>query len=152
MANHIYIYCKADHGVEYRDVVEHIEIMGPDDVEIDPPAEGTAATNREWTFFEVRYAKEKRPIQVERLVGTDVPAMIDDALERLEGGTGDSAKVREHLRATRQVIHFELGDVPDEVWDMLDETELFVAQRLDGIIGASEGFYDAQLAQLVEIV
>ena len=30
--------------------------------------------------------------------------------------------------------------------------QLFVAQRLDGIIGASEGFYDAQLAQLVEIV
>jgi hypothetical protein len=151
MANHIYIYCKAEHGLEYRDVVERLEIEGPDEIEIDPRPEGELATSKEWGFFAVNYRKDKRPIHVERLTGDEVPEMIEEALERLEEGTGETDRVREHLRATRQVIHFEMGDIPDEVWDMLDETELFIATQLDGIIGAAEGFYDDELTQIVEI-
>lgn len=151
MANHIYIYCKADHGLEYRDVVERIDSTGPDDITIDPPSQGEPATSREWDFFAVTYRETKRPVQIERITGDDVPSMIDDALDRLDEGTGETDRVREHLRATRQVFHIELGDVPDEVWNMLDETELFIASKLDGIIGANEGFYDAELSQLVEI-
>ncbi|MBA3458806.1 MAG: hypothetical protein H0T46_02515 [Deltaproteobacteria bacterium] len=151
MANHIYIYCKADHGLEYRDVVERIDTTGPDDITIDPPSEGELATSKEWDFFAVTHGTSKRPVQIQRITGDDVRPMIDDALERLDDGTGETDRVREHLRATRQVFHIELGDVPDEVWNMLDETELFIARKLDGIIGANEGFYDAELSQLVEI-
>lgn len=154
MANHIYIYCTSTEVPAYRPLVQHMTIWGPEGLVFDPPIAADVKDQPnpdDWTAFDIRWAPDRRPILVERIFGDDLfPEMIEEAIERLDGASGDLARVRAHLKASRQLIHVELGDIPEEIFEMLDATEIYLSDELGGLVGAYEGFFDARLHQIVE--
>jgi hypothetical protein len=71
--------------------------------------------------------------------------VIDDALSVLSDNAPLEKRLEfvERVRSCRQIFHFELGwELTDACWEMLDATEAYIARILDGIVFASEGFYD----------
>jgi hypothetical protein len=152
MSNHIYVLCKSLEHIEYNVVVSRIEAF--DDIfTIEPPSLGRQMKATDWVSFEVRYATSRRPIQIERITErARVNAIAADEVERLDahikstGATGPSIKkLRQELRKTKQIFHFEFGDISERIWEMLDDAESALAKALDGIVGASDGFYDKGL-------
>jgi hypothetical protein len=116
----------------------------------DPPRESPEAASPDWAVFSVEYAPGKQPILFFRHTGEDpsVRENVDEAIEKLEanGEAAHHPDLVERLRRTRQIISIEVDELgaPDEVFQMLDALEPYLAQQLDGISYISgAGFYDA---------
>ena len=104
MANHIYIYCRSSVALEYRDVVERIELSYFDDCAIDPPDVGAQRSRTDWTGFNVRYDTAKQPIRVERITAkSELDELVLEALERIDENTEQNMEtLKTRMRETRQ--------------------------------------------------
>jgi hypothetical protein len=151
MANHILVFCASPAPLSLREVGEYIATIGLLDKppRFTPALASTEALDPAWSYLEITYQEGKRPIQLHRMFEADEMApSIDDALEMLgEHGLRDEhpALVRQ-IQTARQIFHFELAlTLPDDCWEALDALESHIATRLDGVVFASEGFYDQDL-------
>jgi hypothetical protein len=117
--------------------------------QFDPPLDSPAANDPQWSFLNMVYKAEKRPIQISRRFESEQMApAIEDALTALvdHDCSDDHPELVERIRSCRQIFHFELGfELPEDCWEMLDATESYIATELDGVVFASEGFYDIDL-------
>lgn len=78
--------------------------------------------------------------------------LFDEFLD--EHGARVPPEVADLVRSSEQVVSIGLGpDLPsDDVWELLDQTQAFIAGRLDGILAISgEGVYDRDLQLLVDL-
>lgn len=105
-----------------------------------------------WSF-DLVYDKTKRPIQISfGPTGETTRATIDEAInDNLPEKPGPKVKkLIEKLKGIRQELVIETGGDPgDDCWEMIDNFEAHVAEKLDGVIYvAGEGFYDAELTRL----
>ena len=84
---------------------------------------------------EIHWHETHRPIQIRRAPPLD--GEIDETLENLPAGGGAGAeRVREHLKATREIVEFEMG-IPGslELAATIAEVLAFhVAEEGDGIV------------------
>ena len=119
----------------------------------EPPLDESVGADSEWGYFELWYRDGKRPIQVRHWITRDeIQPTIDELKEEFKDALSDHPEVAKHLSETRQAFVFEMGaDLPEDVWEMLDVTEAFLARERDGIVVAWEGIYDAQLKLLLAL-
>jgi hypothetical protein len=156
LANHIYVICRSADVIPMSELQNHIATLGLLDERprFDPSAMSAEAGNADWSVFQIVYREGKRPIHVFRLTGNELKPAIEDAMEFFSENCepDDHRDVAERIRTCRQMIHFELGlEVPDDVWEMLDATESYIASSLDGIVFASDGFYDSDLQPICQV-
>jgi len=152
MANHIYVHCQSDELIKYRDIAERMAVGHFDEPPtLNPPSEGDVATRTGWQTFELFWHPERRPIYVERITDrARITAIVDEVAEKFEDyGLEDSRHLVARLRTSKQTFHFEFGELSDNAWDMLDDIEIYLSKRLDGIVEALEGLYDSSLSPLV---
>lgn len=114
---------------------------GDGELGISEDAEGGA-----WLLIDVPGAA--RPVTVLRDTDEDaVSAAVDEELAGRDGVPDDLAAT---LRRTCQIISFEFA--PDEeesdLWELLDILQSLLARRLDGLVLAEDGIYDAELQRL----
>jgi len=72
--------------------------------------------------------------------------------EKVEDADESSSKreVLLSLGSARQIFVFEIpGNPRQDVWDMLDQAEAFLARERDGIIVADEGVFDGAMKQIL---
>ena len=150
MANVIYIYCRLDRPVTYRQLEDHMGHMGflDEPAVFHPPLDSVDADDPKWDSFTCTYRPGKRPIVVRHWITPEEiePTLqeLRDVLERQQ--SPNMLRVAAHLAHTRQVFVFEMpDDLPEDVWEMLDATEVFLARECDGLVAADEGIYDTEL-------
>jgi hypothetical protein len=151
VANHICVFCRSAELLSLKDIGNYIEegALLDEDPQFTPRLDSSDASASDWTYLEIVYRPDKRPVQLHRLIGAERMApMIEDALRALS----DHAILEKHpelverLRSCRQIFHFELGwELTDDCWEMLDATEAYIARKRDGVVFASEGFYNKDL-------
>jgi hypothetical protein len=155
MANSVYVFCRSEHTMAYRQLEDHMGHMGflDEPAVFDPPLDKVNADDPQWDSFTCTYRRDKRPIIVRHWI---TPEEIDPTRQELrerlaaEPSTETARRVDTHLEETRRVFVFEMpDDVPQDVWEMLDATEVFLARNCDGVIVASNGVFDAELRPLV---
>jgi hypothetical protein len=151
LANHIYIFCRSTDVITLKELGHYVATIGLLDERprFDPPLDSPAADDPEWTFLKVVYKADKRPIQIDRRFKPErmAPA-IEDALSELADNdcSDEHPELVERIHSCRQIFHFELGlELTDDCWEMLDATESHIATILDGVVFASDGFYDNDL-------
>jgi hypothetical protein len=106
-----------------------------------------AADGGHWLLLDLPGAG-RRPIAVLR--DTDpstVSAAVDEELAERDDVPAELAAA---LHRTRQIVSFEIA--PDEMdsdaWELLDVLQSVLARRLDGLVLAEDGIYDAELQRL----
>ncbi|MGW4063133.1 hypothetical protein ACWEGE_32950 [Amycolatopsis sp. NPDC004747] len=89
-----------------------------------------------------------RPVVVLR--STDAPTVDALVAEELGERTGITPELAATLHRTRQVISFEIApdQLDSDAWELLDTVESRLARRLDGLVLAEDGIYDAGLQKL----
>jgi hypothetical protein len=151
MANFIYVHCRSAAKIPYGEIVQLISDGFESPPRFAPPCEGDAATDADWSSFEVYWHPERRPLFVERITSADLlKELAEETAEKFE----DFEIVDDHqfvarVRDARQTFHFEFGELTDVAWEMLDDLEMHLASRLDGVVESVEGFYDEDLNPLV---
>jgi len=146
------IFCRSDQSMTRQTIIEFIRdgVYFDDPPHFTPPAGSEAAASASWSFLEIRYQPDKRPVQISHYSdGQEYTESIQEAVDRLRAGglAVECQGLRAHLQASRQMFVVEVGflEVPAECWEMVDGVEAFMATTLDGIISAPEGFYNQQL-------
>ena len=78
-----------------------------------------------------------------------VTVMVAEQLEEHDATPPDVAR---RLRATRQVVSFEvdLGPVDDDAWGLVDVVQAWLARELDGLVVTDDGIYDVDLRRLAD--
>lgn len=155
MANHIYIFCRSTDVIPMKELGTYIATIGllDETPSFDPPLDSPDAQDPKWTYLKVVYNPDERPIQIHRsFEPEDMAPAIEDALTMLSDNDAseEHPELIEHIRSCRQIFHFELGlELPDDCWEMLDATESYIATALDGVVFASDGFYEKDLEPIV---
>jgi hypothetical protein len=158
MANHIYVFCASAELMSMQAVGQYIATIGLLDgvPSFAPPLESPAALDPAWVYLSVTYQNDKRPIQVHRsFTPEDMAPALEDALTMLDenGLTGEHPELVQALHASRQVFHIELGlEVPEDCWEMLNALESHIATSRQGVIVASDGFYDHNLKPICAFI
>lgn len=154
MAIWIHVACRSEHVVTYGELEEVMGHMGWLDqpARFDPLPDASNTNDPNWGSFRVYYRPDKRPIVVHRqITSEEMEPAVADIRERLET-LDDSAVKRDieaRLAATKQMFVFEIpDDLPEDVWEMCDQAEAFLARERDGIIIADEGVFDGEMNQL----
>jgi hypothetical protein len=155
MATRIHVACRSSSAVTDAELADYMAHMGflDEPPTIAPTLAQMGAGDPQWRSFELGYLPDKRPIVVRHHVTRDAMApAFEDLRERLEDVAEAQARtIGERLDHTAQLFVFEVpDDLPQDVWEMLDATEAFLARERDGIVIAEEGVFDAELNQLVE--
>lgn len=156
LANHLYVFCRSGDTLPLKELGNHIATIGllDETPRFKPTLDSPEANDPNWTYVEVVHSPGKRPIQLHRVNGAeDMAPAISDALEALSENCEpkDHPDLDQRIRQCRQIFHFELGlQLPDDVWEALDATQSYIAKALDGIIYASNGFYDNDLEPICE--
>ncbi len=153
MAGHIYIHCRAAEMITYGRIIRLMaEGYFGSSTHVNPPNRGEASARTDWTSFEIFWAgKDHRPIHVERITDPKLlEALATEVAEKFEDHeVEDKHGIVARVRASRQTFHFEYGELTEVAWEMLDDAEMHLASHLDGIIESIEGFWTAELDQLV---
>jgi hypothetical protein len=153
VANVIYICCRSDRAITYRRLEDHMGHMGflDEPAVFEPPLDSVDPDDPQWDSFTCTYRAGKRPIVVRHWIAPEeIQPTMNELLERMEGQSANRERVAAHLADTRQAFVFEMGyDLPQDVWEMLDVTEIFLARECDGLIVADEGVYDANLKTIL---
>lgn len=148
MANPIYVCCRSSAPVTYGELEDFMGHMGflDEDARFEPPLDDGNRNDAAWRGFKVHVHGAKQPIAVRHWTTRDqFGPTLDELREEIEDKT-----IASHLGATQQVIVFDLpAELPQDAWEMLDATEAHLAQRLDGIVVADDGVYDAKLERLI---
>jgi hypothetical protein len=89
----------------------------------------------------ITVAAETEPSRVATMVG-----------EQIDEHDGLPDSVAGKLRRTRQVVSIEIfpDRVDDDVWEMLDVLQAYLARQLDGLVVTDDGVYDAGLQKIAE--
>jgi len=155
MAIWINVLCSSDEPVTYaelEDVMGHMGWLDKPAV-FDPPLDEKNRTDPHWGSFRVKYAPDKRPIVVHHYITREeMEPTLSDIRDKLEEVDDSEAKreVVKRLDETRQMLQFEIpDDLPQDVWEMCDAAEAFLARERDGLIVSDEGVFDGEMNQLV---
>lgn len=158
MSLFIHIFCQDAGPLLPKEISEFIEEGGyfdtPPKVSLTP---GSAKTDDpQWTEMKLEYKARKRPVILHHETRPEeFKEEVAEALEELEGaGLEKHKKLVSHLKATRQLIVFELDSekATEECWEMVDNLESWIARERNGLIYVSgEGFYDAELETLCKL-
>jgi hypothetical protein len=157
MAIWINVLCRCADPVTYSELEDVMGHMGWLDrpAEFDPPLDEKNGTDPNWGSFRVKYASDKRPIVVHHFIKQEeMEPTLSDIRDKLED-FDDSEQKQEIVRRakeTRQMFQFEIpGDLPQDVWEMCDQAEAFLARERDGIIVSDEGVFDGEMKQLLRL-
>jgi hypothetical protein len=155
----IQIFCQADALLRAQAIADFIEEGSFFD---DPPRisvvrASTHGDDAQWTEIKIEYQARKRPVILHRkTVAEEFAGHQEEAIEALQ--SAGLAKKHEalipRLRGAQQRIAIEIDSegATEECWEMVDNTEAWIAQELRGIIYvAGEGFYDAKLKPLCKL-
>ncbi len=115
-----------------------------------PPAGSDDAVASAWIFLEIHYQPDKRPVQISHYAnGTELTDIKQEASDQViaMGLASPFPELEERLLTSRQAFVIEVGfvDVPEDCWEMIDALNAFLARTLDGVVHASDGFYDQDL-------
>jgi hypothetical protein len=156
MANWIYVCCRSTASLSYaqlEDLMGHMGFLDHPAV-FEPPIDERNRVDPEWSSFTVRYDPKKRRIVVRHLTSdAELAPILEDLRDMISGAEPDARRgeVVERLDSLAQAYTFELpDDLPDDVWEMLDMTESFIARERDGIVIAEDGAYDANLKPIMK--
>ena len=91
-----------------------------------------------FSYVEVHWKREGRPIQIERLTGSETRAELDETIQEppVARDTPGAMRVLDHLAASREIVHLELG-TPDSLHlgATLSEVLAFhIAEEGDGLV------------------
>ena len=151
MANHIYIFCSSAAAISAKEIGHYMATIGLLDEKpvFEPTLDSAEGSDPQWTYLKITYKANKRPIQLHRTFDAqDMAPAIEDALAAIAEHCPkpDDSGLTAKVEACRQILHFELGlELTDDCWEALDATQAYVAEKLQGIVFASNGFYDADL-------
>ena len=91
----------------------------------------------EFSYVEVHWKKEGRPIQIDRVVGKGARAHIDEAIEELAAyDSPGGERVRAHLTASTEIVYLELG-IPDSLHlgaTLSEVLAFYIAEEGDGLV------------------
>ena len=120
-----------------------------EDLTFDPPAGDEALAAVDWSRLDIIVPGQPRPISVTRDVGDAVTPYVTEAIDEIADAA--PAAIVEHLRATAQILAFEVAPdrLGDNEWELLDSLEAWIAQRFDGIVVTDDGIYDKDLTVLI---
>jgi hypothetical protein len=154
LPNRLYVLCRSGDTIPMKELTDHIATGGllDEDPTFKPKPDSADANDPQWSYLEIVHSPSKRPIQVNRLTGPgDMMPVISDSQSDLTEhcDPNEHPDLEQRIRECRQVFYFELGlDVPDDVWEMLDSAMSYIAKSVDGIVYASDGFFDEDLEPL----
>lgn len=143
MSMFLHVFATSGDALDVDAVAEAAEVAwtGDDDLDVDHERSGDRV-------LRVTVPGAGRPVSVhvEKEAGK-VATMVDEALEQHDEA---SPKVVEKLRATTQVVSFEVfpDRLDDDGWEVVDGMEMTVARSLSGLVVTDDGIYDAHLKQL----
>ena len=156
MANWIYVCCRAGSPLTYaqlEDIMGHMGFLDHPAV-FEPPIDEHNSADPKWSSFIVRCDPKKRPIVVRHLTSdAELAPLLEDLRDMVSEAGPDtrSGEVLRRLEDLSQAYTFELpDDLPEDVWEMLDVTECFIARERDGIVIAEDGAYDANLKPIMK--
>lgn len=115
------------------------------------PQSGTSdAARADWQYLGIYHGPDRKPVMVRRYTDPGkVAALAGDAVAQLRGvqAVFDRDALEQRLRASAQVFDFSIDpeEMTDESWEMVDVLERYLARSLDGVLYASDGFYDREL-------
>jgi len=154
MANRIYLICAESTPIAYGQIVDQMGHMGflDNPARFEPELREDNKGDTHWSAFELHYRPDAEPITVEQIGDRDeLQVVIAELREKLDDESASSlrASLSGRLSAAAHGLILELPDeLPDDVWEMLDATEGYVAEICNGLIFAHEGVFDSNL-QLV---
>lgn len=155
MANPIYVYCRSLDLITYAQLEDFMGHMGflDEPARFDPPLDDANRSNPSWRAFVVHFGNGTKPLTVRRWTTADqIQPSLDELRDRLGNEPPSSAveAIRRHVEEVRQIFVLDVpNEVTQDVWEMLDATETFIAGRCDGVIVADEGVYGARLEPML---
>ena len=145
MSYFLHVFATSESAVRAQDLADTADEAwyGDDDIDVDlggaperiltitPPGKDRPIT----------VSVETEPARVAMMVG-----------EQIDEHDGIPDSVAEKLRRTRQVVSIEIfpDRVDDDVWEMLDVLQAYLARELDGLVVTDDGVYDAGLQKIAE--
>jgi hypothetical protein len=154
MATTIYVLCRSEKPITYAELEDVMGHMGWLDqpAKFDPPLDERNGTDPSWRSFRVEYRSDQRPIVIRHsITKEEMEPAFSDIREKLEDvEPAAAAPIAAWLDATKRMVELEIpGDPPQDVWEMLDAAETFLARERDGIIVSDEGVFDGELNQIL---
>ncbi|GIG21424.1 hypothetical protein Cch01nite_21480 [Cellulomonas chitinilytica] len=142
MAMFLHVFARSGAALDVDAVAEAAEMAwtGDDPLELDHETDGDQV-------LRISVPGAGRPITVLVASAEMVKDMVDEVLEEHDQAP---EKVVEQIRATKQVVSFEVFPerLDDDGWEVVDAMEMSVARALDGLVVTDDGIYDAHLKQL----
>ena len=160
MSLHIQIFCRSDHSLTRREIIQFILNGALIDKTpgFRPPPNSSEAAEPVWGELELQPAPhdaggtQRAPLLIERIVEkSEINPYVEEGISAAAKIKTESnrTRVEELIRETKQVFHIDLtSNPPEDVWEAIDAVEMLIARELDGVIQADEGFYDARLRLL----
>ena len=151
----LYIMCRSEKPLTRNQIsawTVEVAVLGPKP-QIIPPVGDPEGDDPDWEYLEITYRKKKRPIQIHRVTtAANVRERVGEILETMEHEdvVSDYPDIVARLKETRQYFWIELGfNVSEHGWELIDITQSFIAQELDGIVVSDEGIFNAGLEPII---
>jgi hypothetical protein len=158
MSYYLRIFCRSSTPITRKEVAEFIKegVYFDTQPRFEPPPNAPEAQDASWDSMKVHYQEGKRPVVFFRDASNEMlEEEIEERVEAFKDGnvSNRQKKIIERLEGSNQVIAIELSpeQLSDDCWEMLDNLQVYLAGKYDGIIYApGEGYYDADLQPLYE--
>jgi hypothetical protein len=151
MSYFIRIWCRSPRPITRMEISDFI-LEGEyfDEPQFTPSTNSPDARAESWESLVLQYEPGEKPVSFTRNAGNTLPREELEQLRFLLEHSKISKpqqEVSQRLKELAQIISIEVNpDLPDDVWEMLNGVEAFVARKLDGIIyDPDTGFYDKNL-------
>lgn len=138
------IFCASMAVLSRAEIAEHLREGWYGDGE--PTFAPAPDDDPQWERLEVHMPGGGRPIIFLHDVGAaEIDALVSEVVD--EPPTPLRPETVARLRDTRQIIGIEFAPdgLDEDQWEMLDDVQAFIAGRLDGLLFADDGVYDARL-------
>lgn len=151
MAQWHHIFCRSDTALPREELTEYITDSWYGD---GLPNITSAPHGRAWHELIVEFPGAPSP-RIDLLLDSApevVAELVNEFLD--EHGEQVSREVTNFLQSSQQVVSIGLRPdlLNDDAWELLDQTQAFIAKRLDGILAiAGDGIYDRDLQLRVHL-
>jgi len=150
------VFCRSEGSFTIREIAQVFQDSGSfeDDLIFFPPLDDPKADSEDWAGMGIDYERGKEEISVYRYVKKekDFAVLLEETLGIQEKHLEPLPDVEAHLKESKLIYVFEYDEtfIDDDAERLITVLCKNIANRLDGVVSASEGFYDKDMNFLNE--
>ncbi len=150
------VFCKSEGSFMISEIAEVFDDSGcfEDDLIYFPPLDDPRADAEDWGGMEIDYQRGKEEISVYRYKKgeEDFAVTLEETFDIQEKYLEPLPEIQAHLKESKLIYVFEFDEyfIDEDAERLMVVLWKSIAKRLDGVVSASEGFYDKDMNFLNE--